>query len=732
MNFHSLTVRSIYDSYSVDISKEFHKPLLERTVLYKRATGYFTSKVFLEVFEGIKGLIKNEGYIQILTSPQLSEEDVKSIRKGYASRKEIIERNLLFEVTKDDLTQEEKDSFALLSRLIAYGIVDVRIVHIEDEKKGFGIYHEKNAIAIDKDGNKIAFSGSMNATQAGHIHNYETIDVYSSLKGEHERIEHREKLFDELWENKREGLYIGGLPSKVVKEMEKYPLEKLPEEVYTHPAYIECQSGLEVEKKPKGPLLPESVELREYQKEAIEQWEKDGYRGIFSMATGTGKTFTGLAAAAHLYEQLAQELAIIIVVPYQHLVMQWVDDIKIFNMDPIIGFSTSPQKNWENNLKRAIMFYNLNDRKPNHFCFVTTNATFALERVQKELRMISKDLLIIVDEAHNLGSESLQKKLLPNATYRLGLSATIERHGDEAGTEALLRYFENISFVYTLEQAIRNNMLTRYYYYPVLVHLTEEELEEYRQLSHKIARAIVKDKYGKVKFTESAKMLMIKRARLVAGASNKVKALKDEIEEYKNDSHILVYCGATTVNDVDYEEGSAPSEEIRQIDAVSNLLGNELNMKTTKFTSEENAVERKEILEQFEAGDTLQTLSAIRCLDEGVNIPSIERVFLLASSTNPKEYIQRRGRVLRKFEGKRYAYIHDFITLPVPLEEVYNYSYEELRSMRSLVAKEVTRMKDFAQLAENSSVADGLIEELSDAFLLYELIKDSEEEEELI
>ena len=172
-------------------------------------------------------------------------------------------------------------------------------------------------------------------------------------------------------------------------------------------------------------------------------------------------------------------------------------------------------------------------------------------------------------------------------------------------------------------------------------------------------------------------------------------------------------------------------KEIRQIDAVSNLLGNELNMKTTKFTSEENAAERKVILDQFESGDTLQTLRAIRCLDEGVNIPSIERVFLLASSTNPKEYIQRRGRVLRKFEGKRYAYIHDFITLPVPLEEADNYSYEEIRSMRSLVSKEVERMKDFARLAENSSVADRLIEELSDAFFLYELI-DSEEEEGLV
>lgn len=195
---------------------------------------------------------------------------------------------------------------------------------------------------------------------------------------------------------------------------------------------------------------------------------------------------------------------------------------------------------------------------------------------------------------------------------------------------------------------------------------------------------------------------------------------------------MLVYCGATTVNDPGYIEGNVDQSEVRQIDAVSNLLGNELEMKTTKFTSEEKTEERTEILKNFEDGSSLQVLNAIRCLDEGVNIPSIQRVFLLASSTNPKEYIQRRGRVLRKFPGKDYAYIHDFITLPVPLEEVRGYSFDEIRSMRSLVSREVNRLRDFASIAENSSEADQLIATLTDEFLLYELNEEGATKEEML
>lgn len=209
--------------------------------------------------------------------------------------------------------------------------------------------------------------------------------------------------------------------------------------------------------------------------------------------------------------------------------------------------------------------------------------------------------------------------------------------------------------------------------------------------------------------SEYAKMLMIKRARLVASAREKIEKLLIEMKKHVNENHILVYCGATTMRDIDYDENRPPVEEKRQVDLVTELLGNDLHMKVAKFTSEENAELREKIKKEFDEGDSLQALIAIRCLDEGVNIPSIDKAFILASSTNPKEYIQRRGRVLRKFKGKTYSRIYDFVVSPLPLDNINAYDEEIIKLSRSLVKKEIIRMRDFANLAENTSVADDYI-----------------------
>ena len=181
------------------------------------------------------------------------------------------------------------------------------------------------------------------------------------------------------------------------------------------------------------------------------------------------------------------------------------------------------------------------------------------------------------------------------------------------------------------------------------------------------------------------------------------------MNDYKNDNQMLVYCGATTMHDVDYQEGKPPIEESRQIDIVSDMLGNSFNMRVTKFTSEESADERERIKRDFAEGKHLQALVAIRCLDEGVNIPSIKTAFILASSTNPKEYVQRRGRVLRKFPGKKFAVIYDFVTLPIPLDAVDHYSKEIIDSVSSLAKREIERIKDFASISENPFDSDSLI-----------------------
>ena len=428
------------------------------------------------------------------------------------------------------------------------------------------------------------------------------------------------------------------------------------------------------------------------------------------MATGTGKTLTALASIEYLFRKNGERLAIVIVCPYQHLVEQWVEDIVRFGIQPIIGYSASSQKNWKKNLEQAVRSFNLG--VTDMFCFVTTNASFVTKKVQEQIMQLGKNSLFVVDEAHNMGAANYRRCLPTAFEYRLALSATIDRHNDETGTTALTDYFGEKCIEYSLKEAIENQMLTRYFYYPVLTYLDEDELEEYINLTHQLATAISK-KGGKIVMSEYAKQLLIKRSRVVAGTRGKLSELKKQIEPFKDDKHLLVYCGATTIKEADADELDFGT---RQIDLVTSMLGNDLGMRVGRFTSQESSQERAQIRAAFAEGDMLQALVAIKCLDEGVNIPSIKTAFVLASSTNPKEYIQRRGRVLRKFPGKDYAVIFDFITLPFPVDELGFQSQEIINSTKGLVKREIIRMLDFAEIAENPSETYDLIYDLKHSF----------------
>ena len=349
------------------------------------------------------------------------------------------------------------------------------------------------------------------------------------------------------------------------------------------------------------------------------------------------------------------------------------------------------------------------------FCFVTTNATFSSDFVQRQLAQLGKDTLLVVDEAHNFGSENLSKRLDPNIEYRLALSATLERHGDPTGTEILKNYFGNKCIEYGLERAIREGKLTPYYYYPHCVYLEEDELEQYKDLSYKISKECHQQKNGKIKITEKGKTLMLARSRVVAGARQKLDLLKSLMVGYAKETHILVYCGATRVQPYEEDMSIRDEDGERQIVAVSKILGNELGMKVTHFTSNESAAEREHIKEQFAAAAPYQAIVAIKCLDEGVNIPSIKTAFILASTTNPKEYIQRRGRVLRLATNKPYAVIHDFVTLIKPLDEVDPYGVD-YSCGRALAKRELARIKEFGVIALNSRDSDALITDIVDTY----------------
>ena len=718
MNFLDLK-DTLKESYRTpdNIVEDFYIPLLSNAKKYDRAVGFFSSSVLIELSKGLINLVKNGGKMRLITSPKLQEQDIQAMKDGYDKR-EIIDKAIMRE-WKEPKNYIEEERLNFLSHMIEDGYLDIKIAF----KKPFGLYHEKIGILTDADGNAIAFSGSLNESEQAISLNFESIDAFTSWADE-SRTNKKIEYFEETWNNLTRSLEVIDFPKVAREKLQSYKKEHYNEHIddeETKDLSGETESivGNEPTVISKNiPMVPPLTErfkgLHTYQTDAIQEWKNKGYRGIFDMATGTGKTYTGLGALVDLYNHCNSDLAVVICCPFIHLVEQWVEDLVKFNIEPIVGYGSSIQKNWRDKLSKAVQYHNYKIKGKEFFCFITTNATFYSEFVQNELKKMNHNSLLMVDEAHYFGAEFIRKNLPQNFEYRLALSATIDRHGDEEGTKVLYEYFGEKCIEYTLEMAIEAGMLTKYYYYPIIINLTPEELSLYKELTKKIAKFIVGS--DKKHIPEAAKLYLLKRAKLIAGAENKLSALKEAIKPYKDKKHLLVYCGATTL---DFQ--NTDSDSLKQIQVVCKMLGNDLNMKVAKFTAEEDMKQRQNIKNLFSKGDMLQVLVAIKCLDEGFNIPEIRTAFILASTTNPKEYIQRRGRVLRLAEGKKYAEIYDFITLPRPLEETYNLTAAEQKYEQGLVKREFERMKEFNRMAINCVENNkNLIWELIDSYKLYD------------
>lgn len=730
MSFKELDIKKEYRSLLDSVAKDFYIPLLIQAVKYQRAVGFFSSSCLVEISKGISELAKNGGKIQLVASPYLSDEDIEAIKSGYAMRDQVVKEAIRRKMTEGK-TPFEKARLNLLANLISDNILDIKIAFTEDSDR-MGMYHEKMGIITDAEGNRVAFAGSMNESDAAMTLNYETIDVYCSWKGEVDRVIAKENAFASIWNDTEPNIKIIDFPELKQEIIDKYkyavPDFEIDKKEYAPDIDTVLHTDLGVYTE-YGPKFPEWFKLHDYQDEAITEWQKRNYRGIFDMATGTGKTYTGLGALTTLSKNLGHKLAAIIVCPYQHLVEQWVEDILKFNIDPIIGYSDSSQKDWPKRLKNAIRDQKLKVRGRGFFCFICTNATFSSDYVQAQLAKIKSDTLLMVDEAHNFGAPYLSCLLYDNYKYRLALSATLDRHNDEEGTTKLYDFFGEKCIEYTLDRAIEEKKLTKYKYYPIVVTLTEEELEAYDNLSYEIGKCIMKDKNGKIKLSSKGEKLALKRSRIIAGAKNKLTMLEKVIQPYIHDKHILVYCGATKGLEQNQDRSDVDSEDIRQIDAVTDLLGNKLGMEVSQFTSKESVEEREVLKREFSSGDTLKVLIAIKCLDEGVNIPKIKTAFILASTTNPKEYIQRRGRVLRLAEGKEYAEIYDFITLPYDTESVTSLTEAQVKRNFTLVKNELRRAEEFSRIAVNMVESASLIDEIKDAYGIQELNWNNEEED---
>lgn len=725
MSLQDLEIKQSYRSGTDDIPKAFYIPLLGQAVSYKRAVGFFSSTVLSKIYTGISALANKGGTIQLVASPKLSEEDVEAIRYGYKQRNAVMRNAVLRELT-EPRSNFEKRRLNLLANLIADGILDIKIAVTEKNNK-IGMYHEKMGLITDNEGSTVAFSGSMNESLTAVSLNYEAIDVFCAWKSEEqcERVNDKQAAFSAIWNNTEPDIKVLDFPKLTDEIIQRYKRE----EVERYDSYDEeMEENPLLEQKRLGAVVPADVKLHSYQIDAINEWECKDFRGIFDMATGTGKTYTGLGALARLCDVVHNKLAAVIVVPYQHLVEQWVEDLECFNVNPVIGYSASVQKNWLKLLEDAIRNQKLRVRGKEFFCFICTNATFSSDKVQRTLEKIRCATLLMVDEAHNFGAERLSRLMSDRYDYRLALSATIDRHNDEGGTKKLYNYFGAKCIKYSLERAIEEKKLTQYKYYPIITTLNDRESQIYTDLTIKMGKCLINSKDGKCKLSEKGKKIALERARLVAGIEDKLTKLAEHIQPYINDNHLLIYCGATTVLQDNRDRSDTDDEGLRQIDVVTDLLGNALNMKVSQFTSKEDIREREVLKHEFAAGDNLQALIAIKCLDEGVNIPAIKTAFILASTTNPKEYIQRRGRVLRLYKGKEYAVIYDFIALPRPLNRVSSITDEQLRRELTLVKNELARAEEFARIALNMGEAEKTIDKIKEAYSINDYLLEFEED----
>ncbi|KAB8316850.1 DNA phosphorothioation system restriction enzyme [Tolypothrix campylonemoides VB511288] len=452
----------------------------------------------------------------------------------------------------------------------------------------------------------------------------------------------------------------------------------------------ENKGGYHTQPLPGCPRMPPSLQLRGYQRQAVNNWFANNGRGTLKMATGSGKTITALAIACELYKQINLQV-LVVVCPYRHLVTQWARECEKFNLQPLLAFENV--RNWQSQLSTQL--YNIRSGSQRFLTVITSNSTLIGDGFQSQLKYFPEKTLIIGDEAHNLGAPRLEESLPRRIGLRLALSATPERYFDEGGTQSLFDYFGPVlQPELTLRDAIAQNALVHYLYYPILVELTETESRTYAKLTQKIGRALLYRQRENIEFAdednEDLKPLLMQRARLIGAAENKLNALRELMSTRRETTHTLFYC-----SDGSQEAGRS---SLRQLKAVAKILGVELGYKVSTYTAQTSLEEREVLRRQFESGE-LQGLVAIRCLDEGVDIPAIQTAVILASSANPRQFIQRRGRVLRPHPKKERATIFDMIVLPPDLDR------KTLEVERNLLRKELLRFVEFADLADNAGEA---------------------------
>jgi len=673
----SLPLKQIYSSSEDDLVHDFYNPILSESIEYDRITGFFSPKVLALAAKGFSHFLHDGGQIRLITSVEVSSELYEAVKNldGKELCDSLLSADALCEIDIYQLEDElERNYLKLFVALMKTGVVKLKIALVE--KNDEGIFHQKIGIVRDENGDGISFSGSVNETLGGWIKNIEEYKVFTSWDiATSVFYQHDAAAFEKYWNNLDKNVKLLTLDEAIRKRLVKVSADEDIAKIRGEIKRLEDNEN----------HAPDSAEgdnnlrtLFKYQEDAIRHWVDNGYCSIYEMATGTGKTFTSINALKQ-FRNKNEFLHAVIVVPYSTLVLQWQNELQSEISDINIIIASSLNSIWRNELRNLSRLQTIHRRKD--FIVITTYSTLSSEDFMNAIKKFDEDIVLVADEMHNIVTEAnINAAKLPQYHYKLGLSATPVRLWKPYESSVAIKLFGDNSYVYSLSRAIENNYLVHYNYMPIPVHLTQGEFEEYVAISNEMSRLSWGDDNSK---NIAYRMAQNRRAAIKKRACEKLQRLADLFKE--NDKTLydsLIYTDSNNSIQLIQEQLSA------------------INIKTTKFTGSEDANLRMDIIRSLKTR-LINAIVAIKCLDEGVDIPSATTAFLLANNTDPREYVQRLGRVLRKDKNNptKHASVYDFIVFP-PIDVEHDNSIA-----RNLVRNELIRCRFFSELADNGNIA---------------------------
>lgn len=676
MSLRDCKYKVIYNKAIDNIAEDFYLPSMRHAKRYDRISGYFSSTIYIIAWNALKEFIEKDGKIRVICSPFLSDEDQRAIENGYeAKNSEIIYENLKKEV--DDLFHEDNLSTPnkVLAYLIATGNIEIKIAvgRCDSDPSVGRLFHDKVGIFSDEN-NSVGFRGSINETFKGLSDdgNLESIDVFTDFHDNNDatRVHISQKYFEDLWLNTINGIRVYDFPESLKKVIRNKTSNIAWQELIDEVTVTIDKSQFWAAEKQKGGRRP-----RPHQINALENWEANGRKGIFEHATGSGKTYTAMCA---IRKSLDKNEVPIVLVPSIGLLDQWHTELETTFKDLEINYLLCGGSNhkWkEQDILKHWTFPSTKERR----IVLSTMDTASTESFIQNLHQ-GDHLFIIADEVHRIGSAGRRNFLNVNTGPRLGLSATPKRYGDPIGSEAIINFFGDIiPPPYTLKDAIDDKVLTPYFYYPHVVRLCPDEQiawdEITNEIRHRYAKIANKD-HSTPLDDKTLNMLLIKRARITKNASGKIKLASDIISDrYKEGQKWIVYCDNST--------------------QLRNVLSELLKRGVDAYEYHSNmSGDRIETLKYFNSCGGV--IVSIRCLDEGIDIPSTTHALILASSSNPREFIQRRGRILRRYEGKNFAYLYDAVVVPSNLGN-------DCDKRTAIVESELSRCIQFGEWSKDKS-----------------------------